>query len=262
MHALSTSITCGCSRVAHLLERLCPVTFALATPAVSSTDTSQQVLQWLWWRPAQEQNQAVYPAISKPGTEQQIAHASSLSGRVAVMDNPRVFLDVEIGGEPLGRLAIELYADVVPRTAENFRALCTGEAGVGKKGKRLHYKGSTFHRRGFAWVKPGTITQLSPSCDADVNHLTLTCLSAVMCRIIDNFMAQVSDLLYDTRHASTAQAVHAFDFCQQITAAEGHICRNQTHLPAAGRRRYSRRRHRRRVGVWGDVRRRELPSAT
>lgn len=62
------------------------------------------------------------------------------------MDNPRAFLDVEIGGEPLGRLAIELYADVVPRTAENFRALCTGEAGVGKKGKRLHYKGSAFHR--------------------------------------------------------------------------------------------------------------------
>lgn len=58
-----------------------------------------------------------------------------------------MYLDVEIGGEPLGRLAIELYADVVPRTAENFRALCTGEAGVGKKGKKLHYKGSAFHRR-------------------------------------------------------------------------------------------------------------------
>lgn len=37
------------------------------------------------------------------------------------MDNPRVFLDVEVGVEPLGRLAIELYADVVPKTAENFR---------------------------------------------------------------------------------------------------------------------------------------------
>jgi len=62
------------------------------------------------------------------------------------MDNPRVYMDIEIDGEPLGRLAIELYADVVPRTADNFRALCTGEAGVGKKGKKLHYKGSTFHR--------------------------------------------------------------------------------------------------------------------
>jgi peptidylprolyl isomerase len=49
------------------------------------------------------------------------------------MDNPLVFLDVEIGGDPAGRIVIELFADVVPRTAENFRCLCTGERGIGKK---------------------------------------------------------------------------------------------------------------------------------
>ena len=40
----------------------------------------------------------------------------------------------------------QLRADVVPRTAENFRALCTGEKGTGRSGKPLHFKGSTFHR--------------------------------------------------------------------------------------------------------------------
>ena len=46
-----------------------------------------------------------------------------------------------------GRVVFELYADKVPKTAKNFRALCTGEKGVSKiSGKPLHYKGCTFHR--------------------------------------------------------------------------------------------------------------------
>ncbi|XXH03689.1 Vacuolar protein sorting-associated protein 62 [Hypoxylon texense] len=57
-----------------------------------------------------------------------------------------VFFDVTIGGKPEGRITFELYDDVVPKTAENFRALCTGEKGLGKNGKPLHYKGSGFHR--------------------------------------------------------------------------------------------------------------------
>lgn len=58
----------------------------------------------------------------------------------------RVFFDISIGKKQEGRVTFELYDDVVPKTAENFRALCTGEKGVGKAGKELHYKGSTFHR--------------------------------------------------------------------------------------------------------------------
>ena len=59
---------------------------------------------------------------------------------------PRVFFDISIGGKPAGRVTMELYSDLVPKTVENFRALCTGEKGVGKSGKTLHYKGSVFHR--------------------------------------------------------------------------------------------------------------------
>merc|ERR1712014_32196 len=59
----------------------------------------------------------------------------------------RVFFDVTADGAPLGKVIMELRADVVPKTSENFRALCTGEKGFG-------FKGSSFHR-----IIPGFMLQ-------------------------------------------------------------------------------------------------------
>ncbi|KAM8710616.1 hypothetical protein ACLKA7_017268 [Drosophila subpalustris] len=74
--------------------------------------------------------------------------------------NPLVYFDISIGQESAGRMIIELRKDVVPKTAENFRALCTGECGVGQLGQRLHYKGTRFHtiKRVFA-VQGGDVVK-------------------------------------------------------------------------------------------------------
>lgn len=76
------------------------------------------------------------------------------SGPAKVTKNPNVFFDISVNGKLLGKIVMELYADTVPKTAENFRALCTGEKGKGRSGKPLHYKNSVFHR-----VIPGFMIQ-------------------------------------------------------------------------------------------------------
>ncbi len=55
------------------------------------------------------------------------------------MANPQVYFDITIDGQPSGRIVFELFANVVPKTAENFRALCVGHEAGG-------YTGSSFHR--------------------------------------------------------------------------------------------------------------------
>ena len=58
----------------------------------------------------------------------------------------KTFFDIAVNGQPLGKIVFGLFGKTVPKTVENFRALCTGKAGIGKSGVPLCYKGSTFHR--------------------------------------------------------------------------------------------------------------------
>lgn len=70
---------------------------------------------------------------------------------------PTVFFDISIHSEPAGRIVFELYDDIVPQTAENFRVLCTGER---ENDPGLHYKGNIFHR-----IIPGFMLQ-----GGDITH--------------------------------------------------------------------------------------------
>jgi len=96
----------------------------------------------------------------------------------------KCFLDITVEGVPSGRIVIGLFGEVCPRTAENFRALCTGEKGISEyTGKKLHYKGIRFHRIvGRFLCQAGDITEgngdggesiYGPTFD-DENH-TLSC---------------------------------------------------------------------------------------
>ena len=77
-----------------------------------------------------------------------------LPDEAARPEDPRVYMDIEIGGRPSGKVELQLFASVTPKTAENFRALCTGEKGMGSAGKPLHFAGSAFHR-----IIPGFMCQ-------------------------------------------------------------------------------------------------------
>ena len=79
-------------------------------------------------------------------SKEKIERMFGTTGEVKQNNLPVVFFDVAASTLPLGRIVVELRADVCPLTCENFRALCTGEKGTGRNRKALHYKGSRIHR--------------------------------------------------------------------------------------------------------------------
>ena len=87
----------------------------------------------------------------------QTANNSSNTKRIK---NPQVYLDLSIAQQPIGRVVIELFQYASPRTVANFRALCTGECGVGSGGRPLHYLNSRVHR-----IDPSFAIQLG-----DITH--------------------------------------------------------------------------------------------
>ncbi|XP_023328784.1 peptidyl-prolyl cis-trans isomerase H, partial [Eurytemora carolleeae] len=89
------------------------------------------------------------PKVTKPAFDFPPAYLGGadnqavLAAHPSSSNNPLVFLDINLGDDFVGRIIIELFANVVPRTAENFRQLCIG---VEKEGKKIGYKGTIFHR--------------------------------------------------------------------------------------------------------------------
>ena len=88
------------------------------------------------------------PPLSPPPAAAAAAPTSptpAVPGQLNARNNPVVFMDVSIADVPVGRIKIELFAHAVPKTAENFRQLCTGEY-RSKQGTPLGYKGCVFFR--------------------------------------------------------------------------------------------------------------------
>jgi hypothetical protein len=130
--------------------------------------------------------------------------------------NPCVYFDIKIGLKHVGRIWIELFKDITPKTAENFRALCTGEYGLGTSGYPLWYKESTFFR-----TIPNFVLQVIPS------HVWLTaregnsihCLLWEHCIVCDKYPIQgwtYWSLFDDSLYSELLTHIQDFDSLVQI----------------------------------------------
>ena len=101
---------------------VCAICYASATQLLSTRSNLGAVGADLKLAPSSRTFQSVLQGTKFSKTS---PHRLSLRGG----GNPSVYFDITIGGQPAGRVVMELFADLVPKTAENFRALCTGIPG-------------------------------------------------------------------------------------------------------------------------------------
>ena len=87
----------------------------------------------------------------------------------------KVFFDVTVGGEPAGRVVMALFGNVAPRTAENFRQLCSGESGNTASGVPRHFKGCKFHRIIPGFMVQGACNAVCSMCHAPAHEAGAAC---------------------------------------------------------------------------------------
>lgn len=113
----------------------------IKNPITDRTDTIKKIISGIATIPL---TAAILVGSSKASNADD--SASAVGDGLETITN-KVYFDISINDKPAGRITIGLFGKTVPKTVENFRALCTGEKGASKRsGKQLTYSGSTFHR--------------------------------------------------------------------------------------------------------------------
>ncbi|XP_074804315.1 putative inactive peptidyl-prolyl cis-trans isomerase-like 6 isoform X2 [Natator depressus] len=112
--------------------------------------SEQELLKWAYdkWNYQDFKPVALYQAITEDFYTKHMQNSKHVF----------VYLDIAIQEQPTGTLLFELYSDMCPKTCENFRSLCTGEAGTSRSGLELTYKESVFHRLvKNGWIQGGAL---------------------------------------------------------------------------------------------------------